>query len=495
MGLAINRTDFTQTDYASFSRRLDRNLIAFRALLERDGFGVGPCSIGAELELYVIDKDGYANPINEQICQALGDPHLTVELNRFNLEIDFDPLPAAGAPLSHYVSEMHDMLAKLEAVAKPLGAGIVTVGILPTLREDDFGADVMTPTPRYQALTAGLTRMRGDQFALNIDGDDPLHLTTDDITLEGATTSLQLHLKVAPHDFVDTFNAAQLATPLALALGANSPILLGHRLWHETRIALFKQSIDARHFEAGTWRPPARVSFGHGWARRSVCELFEEGARLHQPILPIVTDEEPMDEVNAGRVPALQEMRLHHGTIWSWNRAVYDHHGDGHLRIEMRALPAGPTPMDMMANAALLFGLTASLRNDINTLLPAIPFQIAEYNFYRAAQCGIDATILWPTHNQSALRERPLIDVVGELLGRAADGLGELGLDNDEITHHLAVIRARIEARQTGASWQRAMFRALYDGNNRIEALQLLMRRYQQQVTSGHPVHDWDLAR
>jgi hypothetical protein len=49
-------------------------------------------------------------------------------------------------------------------------------------------------------------------------------------------------------------------------------------------------------------------------------------------------------------VPALAELSLHNGTIYRWNRPIYDVvDGRPHLRVENRVLPAGPTVVDAVA--------------------------------------------------------------------------------------------------------------------------------------------------
>ncbi len=493
MGLEIDRSEFSSADLAAFRSRLVDCLAALDELLARPGFGSGPATLGAELEVSIIDAAGRPALLNETLRAAAADRNLTTELNRFNLEFDFDPRPARGRPFSHFRNEMSQHLARLQALAARHDAAIVCIGILPTLTAADFDRDLMTPSLRYQALTAGLKRLGGGTFQVEIDGEEPLHFSTTEITPEGAATSFQLHLAVEPAAFVDTWNAAQLATPVALALSANSPLFLGHRLWHETRIALFKQSIDPRDVAPGLWRPPARVSFGLGWLRRSALEPFAEGVALHEPLLPIVADENPIEVLRAGGTPALTELRLHHGTIWSWNRAVYDPANGGHLRIEFRALPSGPTPEDMCANAALLLGLTRALAEDVDALLPGIPFRIADYNFYRAAQHGLDARLRWPNPSASGLVEVRAVDLAGQLIGRARDGLGLLGVDDAEIERYLGIIAARIEAEQSGASWQRQQHARLAVQRDPIDALHALLDAYRGQQRAGKPVHEWGL--
>ena len=255
------------------------------------------------------------------------------------------------------------------------------VGILPTLRAEDLQLAALSDAARYRALNNGLRRLRQEPFRIRIDGADPLELAADDVGLEGANTSFQVHLRVDPDRFADHFNAAQLATGPVLAVAGNSPTFLGHRLWEETRVALFKQAVDDRDAAGRSSRRVSRVAFGTGWIATGAMELLEESVRLHEPVLPVLGAERPLERLAAGRVPALDELRLHQSTVWRWNRAIYDPAGGGHLRIELRALPAGPTVVDMLANAAFLLGLTLALAPDADAWIrqvavPAGPPQL-----------------------------------------------------------------------------------------------------------------------
>ena len=145
----------------------------------------------------------------------------------------------------------------------------------------------MTDVPRYRALNSGLRRLRQDPFHIRIAGADPLELASEDIALEGANSSFQVHLRVDPAEFTRTYNAVQLATAPVLAVSGNSPTFLGHRLWEETRIAVFKQSVDDRQ-SRGPRRRLARTALGTGWLRGGALELFTESVRLHQPLLPVL---------------------------------------------------------------------------------------------------------------------------------------------------------------------------------------------------------------
>ncbi|RLA57541.1 MAG: glutamate--cysteine ligase, partial [Gammaproteobacteria bacterium] len=277
------------------------------------------------------------------------------------------------------------------------------------------------------------------------------------------------------------------------AIGANSPTLFGHTLWHETRIPLFKQSIDTRHADRYRWREPARVNFGQGWVRRGAGELFQEVARIYPPLLPICAAQSPAWEMARGQTPSLAELRLHQSTVWLWNRPIYDDADGGHLRIEMRTLPAGPTAIDMVANAAFLLGLAEGVRPRIDEILPAIPFNIAEYNFYRAAQHGLDAGLVWPEFGQSGCREQPVCAIIEQLLPVASQGLAMIGVSVDESARYLGVIERRLQRRQTGAIWQRNMLARLKQKMPLDAALHQLLEVFIDYSAENLPVAEWQI--
>jgi len=303
------------------------------------------------------------------------------------------------------------------------------------------------------------------------------------------TSTLQIHLRVNPEQFADCYNAAQLATPLALAVGANSPFLLGHSLWDETRIALFKQAVDTRKHKRN-WRRMARVPFGHGWVRQGAFELFAESCHLYPVLIPISSDEDDMAVVRDGGTPELSELRLHQGTIWNWNRPVYDSADGGHLRIEFRALPSGPTPVDMMASAAYLVGLTIGLSNSVTSLLPAIPFRYADYNFYRAAQSSLEAELLWPTLDDTSPNQVVARDLCRQMLPVADEGLATIGVSEEERGRLLGVIEDRLDSNTTPAAWQRRTLER-FGSDSRQEGLRKLVEEYLSMAASGKPVTEW----
>lgn len=489
MGLEIARDSFTREDELRFVARLHACLAALREVLARPGFGRGPLRIGMELELSLVDGAGRPLMRNAEVLADCDVPRMAVELDRFNVEYNSLPVALAGAPFTTLAGELEAAMRGVDAAAGRHGGRVAAVGILPTLREGDLQRDALTDVARFRALSARIRELRGAPFRVRLDGPEPVTLTCDDVTLEGANTSLQIHLQVPPERFADVYNAAQIATAPVLAASGNSPILAGRLGWEETRVALFRQAVDDRD-PAASWRP-ARVSFGNGWVRSGPEELFAESVALHQPLLPVVGDEDPMAAVANGRPPQLSELRLHHGTVWRWNRVVYDPDGDGNVRLELRSLPAGPTTADMVANAAFLVGLTLALTDHSPWMTAALPFRYAEHNFMEAARHGLDATLLWPAELAPSPRPEPVARMLPALVDLADRGLAGAGVGDAERDAHLGLVRRRIAAGVTGSRWQRRTVVALEGAMGRDAAVAEMLRRYLDLAAAGAPVHTW----
>ena len=492
MGQSIETTEFTAEDRRRFRERLDESLEALEQLLARPRFGQGEASFGAELELCIVDSRGQATPIAETLRDEIGDERLTLEINRYDIEANLSPGPLAGTPFSRLEEEMLEMLKLLNERAAAHGARVVPIGILPTLRPRDLVREMITPNARYDAMTRDLRERRGEKFHIHLQGRESLSAKTDSVAPEGACTSFQIHYRAHPERFVDLFNGVQLVTPLLVGLAANSPFLLGRELWQETRIGLFRQSIDGRDSELRELRIPARVHIGHGWLRRSAFEAFAETVRLYEPLLPIVSDEHPLEALENGRVPAFEELSLQMGTVWPWNRVVYDDREDGHVRVELRALPAGPSARDMAGNATLAIGLAEGLLDEVESLVTALPHTLLIQNLVAAAQDGLEASLLWPAARTRRLEERPLVDILQELLPAASEGLAAAGIESDEAARGLGNVERRLERRISGASWQIGEVERLQGkGGSRQKAVSGMFERYAELSLANESVADW----
>lgn len=486
MGIEVDREEFTDADRAQFAKRLRGSLQVLRDLVTSPGFGEGEPTIGAEVEMHLVGRDSQPACISHQVREKLRDPRCTQEIDAFNFEVNSQPVRLAGDPFGQLGSELGELLGMVRGAAADSGARVLLAGTLPTLTVEYLGGPVLTDGARYRAMSRELRARRGQPFAVNIEGRESLQAKCDDLTLEGANASLQVHLRVPPRDFPNIYNAAQLAAAPLLAATGNSPYFDGKDLWDETRIALFKQATDTRIDEHVRKGVPARVSFGHGFIQ-DPCFPFEENVALYEPLLPILSKRDLVDGV-----PALDELRLHQGTVWSWNRAVFDPGGGGHLRLEHRCVASGPTRVDMLANAAFTLGTTLALAPRMAMLIPGIPFLYAERSFYRAAKFGLDADIAWPVSAGISPVFKPARQLVLELLPLAQEALVKHGVYAQEAADLLNVIRERVESGRTGAAVQRSLV-AEYErrGLTRREALAKMVEEYQPRCEGDVPVHRW----
>jgi hypothetical protein len=409
------------------------------------------------------------------------------ELGQFNIEINVPPAKLREGGLSTFEEQLRTSLNDAEAKSAEVGAHMVMIGILPTLAEGHLGVGTLSANPRYRLLSEQIMAARGEDIAISITGPERLVTTAESIVPEAACTSTQFHVQTSPDQFAAYWNASQAIAAIQLAIGANSPYLLGKELWRETRIPLFEQATDTRSEELKSQGVRPRVWFGERWIT-SVFDLFEENVRYFPALLPITEEEDPLEALEDGRTPHLGELRLHNGTIYRWNRPVYDiADGVPHLRVENRVLAAGPTVADKMANAAFYFGLVRHLAESERPLWSQMSFSAAEENFHTAAEHGIEAQVYWPGVGQVSATEL----VLRRLLPMAHEGLERWGATTEERDRLLGIIEQRCKEQTNGAEW---FARRMHDRSDldRYDALRATLLEYRENMHSNEPVHTWE---
>ncbi|WP_016957569.1 glutamate-cysteine ligase family protein [Catenovulum agarivorans] len=487
MGQNVNKQSFSPEDFVQFKQRLHQQLDELKLIMARPNFGQASLKLGAELELYLTDSEGHCQLSNQQVLAKLHDSVFQHEINQYNLELNVPPVSLDDKAFSHMAQQMNQRLIQLNDCCRDLGTHATAIGILPTLRPNDLLKQNMTDLERYHILVDQLKINRGAPFQIDIHGEEDVHMQVEDVTAEGANTSFQVHMMVPPGAFVDVYNAAMLSQALVTAASGNSPIFLGKVVWDETRIALLKQVLDCRVRDLVARQLPARVNLGLGWLKQSAWSLYAEAVALYPVLLPNLF---PAHQGEG--LPELSELCLHMGTVWNWHRPVYCHQATGHIRIEFRALPAGPTVEDMVANAAFSVGLAYGLSQQMEAYSAIMPFEIVDNNFYRAAQHGLNASIYWPDVEQYHVTHQPIKQVVLNSLEIAKTGLILLGICNAEAEHYLAIIQRRVEQNATGANWQKAALHYFEQTQHRHYACIEMLKFYQQQSVSGAPVHQWE---
>ncbi|HSN53064.1 MAG TPA: hypothetical protein VLT32_00255, partial [Candidatus Sulfomarinibacteraceae bacterium] len=315
MGEQDVRRESEAEEIRVFLKHLLNDVRAFEKMLADDLFERDVRRIGAEQELFLIDPHWRPAPIALEVLEAVNDPHFTTELARFNLEFNLDPLLFGGRCLSDMEWQIGELLGRARAAAQSCGGDVLLSGILPTLVKSDLELDSMTPNPRYSALNDAMTRLKGGAYEFYLKGVDELHLHHDSIMVEACNTSFQVHFQVAPHEFARLYNIAQAVAGPVLAAAVNSPLLFGKRLWRETRVGLFQQSVDTRRTMPHLREQTPRVSFGRHWVKSSALEIFREDIARFRTLLSTEMDDDPFVEIEEGRAPSLKALRLHNSTV------------------------------------------------------------------------------------------------------------------------------------------------------------------------------------
>lgn len=476
MGEEIAKGHFRKQDFREFGNRLHQETALLRTWFDGDVFDNGPLTGGFEIEAWLVDRAFDPAPINQAFLEMLDSPMVVPELSAFNVELNTAPRPMTGSSLAQMQNDLDSTWARCRQTAGKLDADILMTGILPTVHEEQLALNNISNLTRYRALNEQILRLRkGEAIRFDISGRELLNTQHRHVMLEAAATSFQIHLKVPPDLAKRYYNASIALSAPMVAISANSPYLFGKDLWDETRIPLFEQAVSVASAQT---RLADRVTFGKCYVGQSLLECFEDNLAAYTVLLPELMDSD---------VSRLNHLRLHNGTIWRWNRPLIGFNDDGtpHLRIEHRVVPAGPSAIDTIANAAFYYGLVNFLVHGEEAVENLISFETARSNFYSAAKNSLNANVTW-TENSSIPVHRLLVDV---LLPMAREGLEMQEFDADDIERYLGVIEGRLRARCNGASWQRSW--VAKNGKD----MHGLARAYAKCQQTGEPVHEWKIEK
>jgi len=493
MGEDVAARNFSREDRQRYREKLRACLDVFGRMLSESRFDFERPMTGLEIEFNLVDDRHDPAMRNEDVLNAIANDVFQAEVGQFNIEINVRPSTLDGRAAEELETELRASLNEADARARAIGAHMVMIGTLPTLMPEHLTEASISANPRYKLLNEQIFAARGEDLYISIDGIERLATYADTIAPEAACTSVQFHLQVSPQDYAANWNAAQAIAGVQVALGANSPFLFGKELWRENRIALFEQATDTRPQELKAQGVRPRVWFGERWIT-SVFDHFEENVKYFPALLPVCDAEDPRAVLDRGDIPRLAELRMHNGTIWRWNRPVYDiHRGKPHLRIENRVLPAGPTIADVMANGAFYFGLLRMLAYEDRPVWSQMSFAAAQENFDEAARRGIAAQLYWPGAGTVPVTEL----VLRRLLPMAYDGLRAWGVDQEVADRLLGIIERRCITHRNGAEWQADTFHRIDEQSrsaDRRDALREMLGRYAELMHSNDPVADWPIG-
>ncbi|MEC9440696.1 MAG: CBS domain-containing protein [Myxococcota bacterium] len=494
MGVQVRGGQKEGKERQAFMKRLLRDVRALEMMLGNGMIESGVRRIGAEQELFLVNNAYRPACKATEVLAEINDPLYEHELGLYNLEFSVEPLMFGGKCLSQMEEQLVKSMAVVREAAARVGVRPVMTGILPTIEKSDLGLHNQTPNPRYRLLNDTLSELRGNAYEINIRGADEIIVTHDDVMLESANTSFQVHFQVGPEEFSKLYNVAQAVCAPVLSAATNSPLLFGRRLWRETRIALFQQSVDTRASGHHMRDIQPRVSFGENWVQESVLDIIREDiARFRVLFAAELDDRDPLEAIADGEVPGLGAFRLHNSTIYRWNRPCYGiNPGESmaHLRIENRVLPAGPTPRDEVANAAFWFGLMSGVLEEYGDITKHMDFDDARANFVAAARHGLSAPITWV--EGSALPAHELIQKT--LLPLAKEGLKRSKIADEDAEVYLEIIEERVRTRSTGSNWQLRSFNHLKQTRTHAETLSALTSATLRLQETNEPVHTWPIV-
>ncbi|GAB5526745.1 MAG: glutamate-cysteine ligase family protein [Roseivirga sp.] len=482
----------TKKEQNDFTRYLLEDLHAMERMLEEDWFEKGQMHIGAEQEICLIDEHYKPACRAGEILDKIQSDNYTTELAKFNVEVNLSPQPFTGSCFTDMANELNWELKMLEKALKGTKLSYLTTGILPTLRKFDLGDDHITPLPRYYALMDAISRMRGQAQEIHIKGYDELNIKHDSAMLEACNTSFQVHLQVTPDDFVEKYNLAQFIAAPTLAISANSPMLFGKRLWHETRIALFQQSIDTRITSEHLRDRSPRVMFGNQWVKDSLLDIIKEDIVRFRPMLMTEHEGNYQEMLNSGITPQLRALTIHNSTVYRWNRPCYgiSPNGRPHLRIENRILPSGPTPLDEMANTAFWIGTMNAIGDHYPGIAERLDFSEVKSNFNNCAQTGLNTKIRWFSKDKISVGKI----IKEELIPIAREGLAKNNVDAADIDKYLSVIEERSEVGQNGSVWALRSYAQLAKDSSKEEIALAITSSMAKNQQTGKPIHTWELA-
>ncbi len=477
MGNEIPSDHFSLEDHQLFNAQLQQETSIFDQWFSQNRFADEQRMFGYELEAWLVDENCRPLPANEQFLKMLNHPLVVPELASFNVELNSLPQHLSGSAFSDMQHNLNQIFGLCRRQAQLLNGDILTIGILPTVRQKDLSLHNMSDSQRYRALNEQVLRLRqGRPLQINIKGEEHLRIEHDDVMLEAAATSFQLHLQVPLDKAKRYYNAAVILSGSMVAVTGNAPFLFGKHLWEETRIPLFEQAVAVGGCgqRAEVEGDLKRVFFGTGYIESSLMECFQENLEHFPAILPVLFEDQPEE---------LAHLRLHNGTIWRWNRPLvgFDEQGEPHLRIEHRVISAGPSVVDIVANAALFVGAINSLIEQQQPPECDLAFNHARRNFYQAARFGLKADLYWLGNKQIDARTH----VLQQLIPLARSGLERLDISDKDICFYLDIIKQRVTSGQTGTNWQQR-----YAANHHYD-MQALTAAYATLQRQGEPVHVW----
>lgn len=480
----------TREQHKTFEKSVLEDIEALKYMLRNDWFENDIQRIGSEQEMHIVNELCRPVLIGSDIVSELNRADVVEEYAQFNLEINSDPIELHGACFDQLHRQLKDKLHVIQHKVKERNAAVLLTGILPTLRNSDLSLGALSPGQRYKTMLKLINQRRGWNYEFHIEGIDQLISRENPTVYGGSFTSFQVHLQVSSDVFADAYNWAQLISAPVLAACTNSPIFLGKRLWHETRIALFGQTSDTRKPYKNLINERPRAHFGDDYVSKGIVDLFKRDISNFKAFVMSHHDGNSLEKIQNGEVPSLSSLKFHNGTIYRWNRPCLGTDGrKPHLRIENRYIPAGPTLLDEIANAAFWIGLMEARPEKVDDYNKLIPFDHVRSNFSKAAQWGLEVQFRW-FDGETISAQRLILE---QLLPLSRKGLEKKGVSKETIDKYLSVIENRVSSSKTGSSWMLESFQNLRKDSSVLDTTLTITSFCKENCLNEIPGHEWPI--
>ena len=277
---------------------------------------------GLEIELSLVNGDLGPKLDNKTILEQIADPDYQTELARFNIELNVRPRPLPGDAALELEQDLRASLNHASERAAELNTGIVAIGILPTVMPEHFEGDWISEN--YEALNTAVLDARGEDVWPGVEGSDrgAHRALLDSFARSRRARRCSCTCRWSPSALRTTGtppsprrSPARRGRELALlprpaALGGDPHPVVHPVDGHPLR----------RAGEPGV-RPRSGSASG-GSRRSSTCS--RRTCATSRPCCRRSRRRNPEDVFERGEVPELKELRLHNGTVYRWNRPIYD---------------------------------------------------------------------------------------------------------------------------------------------------------------------------
>ncbi len=303
MGEEVAAQEFSRADRTRHREKVRRCLDVFARMLREAAFDTDDPMTGLEIELNLVDERGRPGAARTPTCSPRSPtptsrPSSASSTSRSTCRRGC----SRDGGLAAYEENLRASLNDAEANAAEVGAHMVMIGILPTLAEGHMSPTSLAANPRYQLLSDQILAARGEDIAIDIAASSGSRPPPTRSCPRRPAPAPSCTCRSARTTSPAYWNASQAIAGVQLAVGANSPFLLGKELWRETRIPLFEQATDTRSEELKAQGVRPRVWFGERWIT-SIFDLFEENVRYFPALLPVTEDEDPLEVLERGGAP------------------------------------------------------------------------------------------------------------------------------------------------------------------------------------------------